>query len=117
MRDDAISGDKTLPNGSDHLACLVEAMSAETPALFASYVAWARVVLGARNIPAQELARHLELMRTVLRELLPPTPAPWPTHMSGPVSRSSSGVRRRYRPAFRRTHLTPAWPSGTWLHC
>jgi methanogenic corrinoid protein MtbC1 len=62
--------EKCLQDANYHLAYLADAMSAETPALFGNYVAWAKVMLGKRNIPVEDLARHLELMRTVLRETL-----------------------------------------------
>lgn len=65
-----IGREKCLQDANYHLAYLADAMSAETPALFANYVAWAKVMLGKRNIPAEDLARHLELTRTVLRETL-----------------------------------------------
>ncbi|MEO7273084.1 MAG: cobalamin-dependent protein [Vicinamibacterales bacterium] len=71
LRYGPIGREKCLQDANYHLAYLADAMSAETPALFGSYVAWAKVMLGKRNIPAEDLARHLDLTRTVLRELLP----------------------------------------------
>jgi MerR family transcriptional regulator, light-induced transcriptional regulator len=65
-----IGREKCLQDANYHLAYLADAMSAETPALFGNYVAWAKVMLGKRNIPEEDLARHLELTRTMLRETL-----------------------------------------------
>lgn len=61
---------KCLQDANDHLSYLADAMSADAPALFDNYVAWAKVMLGKRNIPPEDLARHLELTCTVLRETL-----------------------------------------------
>ena len=65
-----IGREKCLQDANYHLTYLADAMSAETPALFGNYVAWAKVMLGKRNIPVEDLARHLELTRTILRERL-----------------------------------------------
>lgn len=70
MRYGPVGREKCLQDANYHLAYLADAMSAETPALFGNYVAWAKVMLGKRNIPVEDLARHLELMRTVLGETL-----------------------------------------------
>ena len=45
---------------------LAEAMDAGDPALFGTYVAWTKTMLAARGIPPEDLAHHLELMRTVI---------------------------------------------------
>jgi methanogenic corrinoid protein MtbC1 len=70
MRYGAIGREKCLQDANYHLAFLADAMRADTPALFANYLAWAKVMLSTRNIPVEDLARHLELTRTVLREAL-----------------------------------------------
>lgn len=55
-----------------HLAFLSDAIAAAVPALFADYVAWAKVMLSARGIPAEDLVRNLQLMRDALAAALPP---------------------------------------------
>lgn len=54
-----------------HLSYLVEALNASSPALFAAYVSWAKVMLATRGIPATDLAQNLECMREVLERNLP----------------------------------------------
>ena len=61
---------RCLQDANYHLAYLADAMNTETPALFSSYVGWAKVMLGKRNIPVEDLVRHLELTRTVVGERL-----------------------------------------------
>jgi MerR family transcriptional regulator, light-induced transcriptional regulator len=60
--------EKCLQDANYHLAYLASAMNAGDPSLFANYVAWVKVMLGKRGIPAEDLARHLELTRTVVGE-------------------------------------------------
>jgi methanogenic corrinoid protein MtbC1 len=55
-----------------HLTYLAEALAAATPALFAEYIAWAKVMLAGRRIPSEDLATHLECVREVLQAALPP---------------------------------------------
>src|SRR5688500_3555933 len=55
-----------------HLTYLAEAPAASTPALFAEYIAWAKVMLAGRRIPSSDLAGNLECMGEVLQESLPP---------------------------------------------
>jgi methanogenic corrinoid protein MtbC1 len=62
--------EKCLQDAIYHLANLASAMNAGDPALFASYVTWVKVMLGPRGIPVEDLARHLELTRTVVAETL-----------------------------------------------
>ena len=62
--------DKCLQDAKYHLAYLAESMDAGGPALFANYVAWAKVMLCKRGVPAEDLVRHLDLTRTVLIEML-----------------------------------------------
>jgi methanogenic corrinoid protein MtbC1 len=54
-----------------HLAYLAEAIASASPALFADYVAWARVLLAGLNLPAEHLATNLRCMRDVLWRQLP----------------------------------------------
>lgn len=61
---------KCLQDASYHLAYLADAIAAGTPDLFADYVAWTKIMLGKRGIPAEDLIRHLELTRTVVVETL-----------------------------------------------
>lgn len=62
---------KCLQDAHYHLSYLSEAIAASLPSLFADYVAWAKVMLEARNVPAEDLARNLEVIRDTLREQLP----------------------------------------------
>jgi methanogenic corrinoid protein MtbC1 len=64
----AIGREKCLQDANYHLAYLADAMNAGDPALFANYIAWAKVMLGKRGIPVEDLARHLEFTRTVVGE-------------------------------------------------
>ena len=54
-----------------HLSYLAEAIATSSPALFADYVAWAKVMLAGRRIPAEDLARNLEVLCEILRRELP----------------------------------------------
>jgi methanogenic corrinoid protein MtbC1 len=60
--------EKCLQDANYHLAYLAGAMNAGEPSLFVNYVGWAKVMLGKRGIPVEDLARHLELTRTVVGE-------------------------------------------------
>jgi MerR family transcriptional regulator, light-induced transcriptional regulator len=62
---------KCLQDARYHLSYLSEAIRTNLPSLFADYVAWAKVMLEARNVPAADLSRNLEVMRDTLREQLP----------------------------------------------
>lgn len=53
-----------------HLRMLTEAVGAACPELFLDYIAWAKVMLDRRGIPADDLARHLAVLRDLLREEL-----------------------------------------------
>jgi len=57
-----------------HLSYLADSIASGSPALFADYVGWARVMLAARGIPAGDLASNLEILREVLRRELPGDP-------------------------------------------
>src|ERR1044071_5674839 len=63
--------EKCLQDSNYHLSYLAEAVGSALPSLFADYVAWAKVMLEARGVPASDLARNLEVMRDVVRERLP----------------------------------------------
>jgi MerR family transcriptional regulator, light-induced transcriptional regulator len=54
-----------------HLASLSAAVKLSAPELFVDYIAWAKVMLEARNIPASDLALNLACMREALLEGLP----------------------------------------------
>jgi len=54
-----------------HLDNLSQAIAVGRPALFVDYVAWAKVVLHARNIQAEDLAANLEACYQELAELPP----------------------------------------------
>lgn len=62
---------KCLQDAHYHLAYLSEAIRVSLPSLFADYIAWAKVMLETRGVPANDLARNLEVMRDTLREKLP----------------------------------------------
>lgn len=62
---------RCLQDAAYHLAYLSEALASSSPDLFADYVAWAKVMLEGRGIPAGDLAGNLEVLRDVLRRELP----------------------------------------------
>jgi methanogenic corrinoid protein MtbC1 len=68
LRYGAAGREKCLQDANYHLAYLADAMNAGDSALFANYIAWAKVMLGKRGIPAEDLARHLEFTRAVVGE-------------------------------------------------
>jgi signal transduction histidine kinase/ActR/RegA family two-component response regulator/methylmalonyl-CoA mutase cobalamin-binding subunit len=53
-----------------HLAYLASALAVSSPALFADYIAWAKVVLASRNVRTEDYATGLACLRDVLREQL-----------------------------------------------
>ncbi|MFN0126976.1 MAG: hypothetical protein ACKV19_09875 [Verrucomicrobiales bacterium] len=59
---------KCLQDANYHFSYLADAMDVAEPLLFTDYVGWASVMLGKRSIPAGDLARYLELTRTVVSE-------------------------------------------------
>ncbi|HEV2762626.1 MAG TPA: cobalamin-dependent protein [Pyrinomonadaceae bacterium] len=63
---------KCLQDAGYHFSYLADAVASASPSLFSDYVGWAKVMLGARNIPAADLARNLALMQEVVRQRLPP---------------------------------------------
>jgi methanogenic corrinoid protein MtbC1 len=62
---------KCLQDAGFHLSYLTESIAASQPFLFADYIAWAKVMLEGRGIPACHLAQNLEIIRDSLRESLP----------------------------------------------
>lgn len=67
----AIGREKCLQDAGYHLAYLAEAVGNGDAALFADYIAWAKVMLARRGVPAADLARQLEFMGEALGEALP----------------------------------------------
>ena len=63
---------KCLQDAGYHLSYLADSVAAESPSLFYDYVGWAKVMLGARGIPAGDLSRNLSIMREVIRQRCPP---------------------------------------------
>jgi len=62
---------KCLADVTYHLTYLAQALATAQPPLFADYIAWAKVMLAGRNIPAQDLAQNLACMRDVCLVQLP----------------------------------------------
>jgi signal transduction histidine kinase len=54
-----------------HLSYLAEAVAVGQPALFADYLAWAKVMLAGRGIPADDLVENLRALTDVLSRELP----------------------------------------------
>ncbi len=67
---------KCLQDASYHLSYLAESVAASSPSLFSDYIAWAKVMLSARGVPATDLSRNISIMREVVRENLPSELAP-----------------------------------------
>jgi methanogenic corrinoid protein MtbC1 len=65
---------KSLADAAYHLSFLAQSLALNDQAVFADYVAWAKVVLTKRNVLASDLAFHLECLADVLEEQLPPEP-------------------------------------------
>lgn len=62
---------KCLQDANYHLSYLADSIAASSPVLFSDYIAWAKVMLSARGVPATDLARNIAIMREVVREKLP----------------------------------------------
>lgn len=62
---------KCLQDITYHLSYLSDAVATSSPALFAEYIAWAKVLLAGLNIPEKDLMVTLECIRDVLQDLLP----------------------------------------------
>ena len=54
-----------------HLEYLAQALAVAQPVLFSDYVGWARVMLGGRQIPVEDLVENLECMCVALQSTLP----------------------------------------------
>lgn len=54
-----------------NLTYLAEAIAAASPELFANYIGWVKVLFAGLRIPAEDLARNLELMGEILAQRLP----------------------------------------------
>ncbi|MDB5033902.1 MAG: hypothetical protein JWQ98_1143 [Chlorobi bacterium] len=54
-----------------HLAYLAESIATSLPNLFTDYVAWVKVMLAGRGIPAKDLVANLGFLRDALHEDLP----------------------------------------------
>ena len=60
-----------LHDAQTHLSYLAEALAFDNRALFIDYIAWSKVLLVRRGLPAAELAAQLASLAVVLRERLP----------------------------------------------
>ena len=63
---------KCLQDANYHLSYLADAVAASSPVLFSDYIAWAKVMLSARGVPATDLSRNISLLQEVVREKLSP---------------------------------------------
>lgn len=70
-RGDPIDRESALRDAGYHLSFLAQALALNHPAMFVDHVAWAKVMLVQRNVPASELSFHLECLAEVLEEQLP----------------------------------------------
>src|SRR4051812_16039791 len=57
---------KCVQDTAYHLAYFSASLSADSPALFADYFAWARTVMAARGIRAEDITGTLDSLRDVL---------------------------------------------------
>lgn len=62
---------KCVEDTNYHLMFLTEALAANSPRLFADYVAWVKALLAGLNIPAEDLAGNLQVICNVLLENAP----------------------------------------------
>lgn len=67
----AIGRKRCTEDANFHLAYLSEAIESESAKLFDDYIAWAKVMLAGRGIPAEDLANNLSIIRDLLVEELP----------------------------------------------
>jgi MerR family transcriptional regulator, light-induced transcriptional regulator len=63
--------EKCVQDANFHLAFLAEAIGSSAPALFSTYIQWARSMLAARNIPRSDLAESLAALRVAVAQELP----------------------------------------------
>lgn len=66
-----IGRDKSLQDAGSHVPFLAQALALNSQAVFVDYIAWVKVMLAQRMVPASDLAFHLESLAEVLRERLP----------------------------------------------
>jgi MerR family transcriptional regulator, light-induced transcriptional regulator len=66
-----IDREKSLQDADSHLSYLVQALALNNQTLFIDYIAWAKVMLAQRQVPAEDLAFQLERLAKVLRDRLP----------------------------------------------
>lgn len=59
---------RCLEDARFHLQYLATALEAEKPEIFLDYVAWAKIVLARRNIPAEDLAANLDIIASIVEE-------------------------------------------------
>lgn len=78
-----------------HLSYLRQALILNSPALFADYVDWVKVVLAQRNIPVADLALNLDNLRQALQENLPET---WHTQVTKYVSAGIERLQKEVEP-------------------
>jgi methanogenic corrinoid protein MtbC1 len=62
---------KCLQDANYHFLYLADAVAASSPTLFSDYVAWAKVMLSARGVPATDLSRNLVIMQEVVHQNFP----------------------------------------------
>jgi len=58
-----------------HLTYLAEALAESKSSVFRDYVAWAKIMLARRGIPARDLADNLKITAEILKDRLPPQDA------------------------------------------
>ena len=63
--------EKSLQDADSHLSYLAQALALNNQPLFIDYIAWAKVMLAQRQVPAEDLAFQLERLAEVLRNRLP----------------------------------------------
>ena len=68
LRYGAIGREKCLQDTRFHLQYLVQAVAAESEALFLDYVRWAKVMLAGVRVPEKDVVYNLELMEGAIRD-------------------------------------------------
>ncbi len=66
----AVGRQRCLEDARFHLQYLASALDAGSNAIFLDYIAWAKVMLATRNVPANDLAGNLRIMKGSLADLL-----------------------------------------------
>lgn len=67
-----VAREKSLQDARYHLSYLANALAFDSEKLFVDYVEWARIMLAQRNVRPADLEFHLECMRDIVLERLPP---------------------------------------------